>query len=56
MDWPSHFDGQWWKNACASRFGVRSLPASLLLDRDGRVAVLNPRGDDIAGQVKSLLA
>ena len=56
MDWPSHFDGLWWNNACASRFGVRSLPASLLLDRSGRVAVLNPRGDDIAGQVESLLA
>lgn len=56
MDWPTQFDGLWWNNACAKRFGVRGIPASLLLDRDGRVAALNPRGSEIALKVEQLLA
>jgi thiol-disulfide isomerase/thioredoxin len=56
MDWPSQFDGLWWSNAFAKRLGVRGIPASLLLDRKGRVAALNVPGDNILVQVERLLA
>ncbi len=55
MDWPSQFDGLGWKNACAKQLGVRSIPASLLLDREGRVAALDVRGEAIATEVEHLL-
>ena len=55
MDWPSQFDGLGWQNACAKQLGVRSIPASLLLDREGRVAALNVRGEAIAQEVEHLL-
>jgi hypothetical protein len=56
MDWTTQFDGSSWQNPVSHRFGVRSIPASLLLDRDGRVVALNPRGDEIANKVGELLA
>lgn len=56
MDWPTQFDGSRWANPIGRRFGVTSIPASLLLDRQGRVAAINLRGDDIAVQVEKLLA
>ena len=56
MGWRTQFDGSGWNNPFVAQFGVRSIPASLLLDRDGRVAALNPRGEDIAVQVARLLA
>ena len=56
MDWPNHFDGLWWNNAYAKRLGVRSLPASLLLDREGRTVAVNLRGNDIAVQLGRLSA
>ena len=55
MDWRSQFDGLGWQNACAKQLGVRSIPASLLLDRAGRVAALNVRGEDIGKEVEHLL-
>jgi thiol-disulfide isomerase/thioredoxin len=56
MDWPTQFDGSAGGNPYAKSFGVQFIPASLLLDRDGRVAAIDPRGDDIAAQVERLLA
>jgi len=56
MIWPIQFDGAGWDNAFAKRFAVQGIPASLLLDRTGRVAALNPRGDEILIQVDRLLA
>ena len=56
MDWQTQFDGLGWDNALAKTFGVASIPASLLLDREGRVAAVNLRGDNLAVQVERLLA
>ena len=56
MDWQTQFDGLGWDNTFAKRFGVAGVPSSLLLDRKGRLAVLNARGDDLAVQVGRLLA
>lgn len=55
MTWPNQFDGLWWNNSFAKRFAVRGIPASMLLDRGGRVATLNLRGDSIAAEVERLL-
>lgn len=41
IPWPQHFDGQGRRNAYAVQYGIKSIPAKVLLDREGRV--LNPR-------------
>jgi len=55
MSWPNQFDGLAWDDAIVNRFGITSIPASILLDGEGRVAALNLRGDDIKVQVGRLL-
>ncbi len=37
MNWPQYFDGKFWENDLASRFGVRALPAMWLVDKKGMV-------------------
>ena len=56
MDWPTQFDALGWDNSFFKRFGMAGVPRSLLLDRTGRVAALDARGDDLAVQVERLLA
>ena len=56
MDWPNQFDGSGWANSFHKMFGMAGIPCSMLLDRTGRLAALDPRGDDLAVQVERLLA
>jgi len=56
MAWRTQFDGLGWNNPLAARFGVLSIPASLLLDKAGRVAAVNLRGDALGVQVERLIA
>lgn len=55
MVWPQYFDGQGWRNSISSSFGIHSIPAMWLIDKQGKVATENGR-DDLAGQVEKLLA
>jgi thiol-disulfide isomerase/thioredoxin len=55
MTWLHHFDGRKWKNELAVKFDVHSIPANLLVDRQGIVRAVNLRGKEIANQVKPLL-
>ena len=55
MPWPQYFDGKWWKNDYAVKFGIQSIPAMFLLDKDGRVAATDARGEKLEAEVKRLL-
>ena len=55
MDWLHHFDGKKWKNELAVQFDVHSIPANLLVDRNGIVRAVNLRGKEIAELAKPLL-
>jgi thiol-disulfide isomerase/thioredoxin len=55
MPWPQYFDGQGWQNKYAQSFGIDSIPAMWLLDRNGAVSDTNAR-EDLAGKVEHLLA
>jgi thiol-disulfide isomerase/thioredoxin len=55
MPWPQYFDGQGWQNKFAQSFGIDSIPAMWLLDRNGAVSDTNAR-EDLAGKVEHLLA
>jgi len=55
MPWPQHFDGLWWKNEFAVKFGINAIPAMFLLDKEGRIAATDARGEKLESEVKRLL-
>jgi thiol-disulfide isomerase/thioredoxin len=56
MPWPQYFDGKWWKNDYAVKYGINAIPAMFLLDKDGHIASTEARGEKLGQEVKRLLA
>lgn len=53
--WDNHVsDLKKWDSEAIKPYGVRSIPTTFLIDRDGKIAALNPRYD-LEQQVKKLL-
>jgi thiol-disulfide isomerase/thioredoxin len=42
--WPQYFDGKWWNNDVAVRYGVKSIPTTILVDRTGKIRYKSLRG------------
>lgn len=55
MPWQEFFDGEGWKNKLAQQYGINSIPATYLLDRDGKVIAKNLRGDALEAAVSKAL-
>jgi thiol-disulfide isomerase/thioredoxin len=53
--WPQHHDGRGYGSPIVEQLNVTSLPASLLLDRDGRLVARNLRGSALLSAVRSLV-
>lgn len=45
MTWQQYFDGKRWENKLAVKYGVQSIPATFLLDGEGKIIGKNLRGD-----------
>ena len=44
--WDNHVsDLQYWNSAPAGTYGVRSIPSTFLIDREGKIVALNPRNN-----------
>ena len=56
MAWPQFFDGKGWENKLAQAYGIHSIPATFLLDGEGRIAAKGLRGEALAAKVGELLA
>lgn len=56
MTWPQYFDGQVWQNKLAQQYGVNSIPATYLLDREGKIIATNLRGEQLEAAVVAALA
>jgi len=56
MPWRQHFDGKGWENEVAQLYGVRSIPATYLLDREGKIVKMNVRGEALKKAVAKLCA
>lgn len=56
MPWPQHFDGRYWKNEFAAKFGISLIPAMFLIDQAGRVVSTNARGEALEREVRRLLS
>jgi len=55
MDWPQIYDGLGWRTRPAALNNVRSIPASVLLDRSGTPRYANLRGRTLERRVVELL-
>lgn len=53
--WNHVSDLQGWGNAAGKLYGIRSIPASLLLDPDGVIIGKNLRGEDLHNKLEELL-
>ena len=51
MTWPQFFDGQGWQNKLAVKYGIESIPATFLLDGNGKIIGRDLRGDELTQAV-----
>lgn len=56
MTWPQFFDGQGWQNKLAVKYGIESIPATFLLDGEGKIIGKDLRGEDLQAAVAKALA
>ncbi len=55
--WPNHVsDLKQWQSEGAAIYGVRSIPSTFLLDREGRIVAKDLRGSALENAVKELIA
>ncbi len=56
LSWRQCFDGPGWNSKLAARYGVQSLPANFLLDREGKVLARNVRAPQLEQTVAQALS
>ena len=56
IEWPQYFDGKWWNNDVATMYGIKSIPATLLVDRSGKIRYKSLRGRQLEAAVEKLVA
>ena len=55
--WPNHVsDLKGWSSAGGRLYGIMSIPATVLVDREGRVVARNLRGQQLEQKIKELFA
>lgn len=55
MPWPQAFDSGGWKNKLAQQYNVRSIPATYLIGKDGKIIAANLRGPALEQAVAKAL-
>ncbi len=55
MPWPQFFDGKGWQNEFVAKYGIRGIPATFLVGKDGKVAASNLRGPALESKLAELL-
>jgi len=56
MPWAQFYDGKHWANKLAVRYGIQSIPATFLLDGEGRIIARDLRGPALEQAVAKALA
>ncbi len=56
MPWQQYFDGKGWSNKLAAKYGVSSIPATYLLDTEGKIIGNGLRGEELEEAVNKALA
>ena len=52
LAWTQVSDLNYWSNAVAKDYGIRSIPSNLLVGKDGKILAKNLRGEDLHTQLK----
>jgi peroxiredoxin len=55
IEWPQYFDGKWWSNEVAVKYGITSIPTTVLVDRKGKIRYKTLRGKQLEKAVQELL-
>ena len=56
LSWPNHVsDLNGWVSSGGKTYGVRSVPSTVLIDREGKVVARNLRGSDLERKLEQLL-
>jgi thiol-disulfide isomerase/thioredoxin len=55
MTWQQFFDGQGWGNKLAVKYGINSIPATFLLDGEGKIIGKDVRGEALEAAVTKAL-
>ena len=55
MPWRQYFDGKFWQNDLAVKYGIQSIPATFLLDGSGKIIGKDVRGPALEPAVKKAL-
>ncbi len=53
LTWTHVSDLEYWNNAAAKLYAVRSIPQSLLVDKTGKIVAKNKRGDELRETVQT---
>ncbi len=57
LSWPYHVsDLRGWNSAAGRLYGIQSIPATVLVDREGNIVARNLRGSDLDKKLNELLA
>ena len=54
MKWPQLSDLKGWKCIAGEIYGINSIPASILLDGEGKIVAIDLRGDDLGAKLKEI--
>ncbi|HNC44385.1 MAG TPA: TlpA disulfide reductase family protein, partial [Acidobacteriota bacterium] len=55
MPWRQIYEGKGWEGTISSQYQIRSIPFTLLLGRDGRIAAVNVRGATLEPAIQQAL-
>ncbi len=55
VTWRQYFDGLGWQNKLAKKYGVNSIPATYLLDKEGKIIAKDLRGEELEQAVAKAL-
>jgi thiol-disulfide isomerase/thioredoxin len=55
ISWPQFYDGKYWQNDVAIKYGIQSIPATYLIDKKGKIRYKTLRGKKLETAVKQLL-
>ena len=57
LAWPNHVsDLRGWSSAAGRLYGIQSIPATVLVDPDGKILARNLRGKDLENKLKEIFA
>lgn len=55
ITWPQYFDGKGWESKLVDQYGVSGIPATYLLDGNGKIVATNLRGPELEEELEKLL-